>query len=73
MICPRCLSDRAVQVASAPDGSGAWEFFHCEACHFGWRSTEPPQVIDAQKRDPWFQLDASTLDQLPVVIELQNH
>ena len=49
MTCPRCLSDRARRVASAPDRSGAWEFYHCETCHFGWRSTEPPEVIDPEE------------------------
>ena len=33
---------------------------------------DSPEVIDPEKRDPWFQLNRDTLDKLPVVIEIQK-
>lgn len=66
MKCVRCLNDSAVKVASAPDGSGAWDVFYCDKCNFSWRTSEEPYVIDADKRDPWFQLDKENLDTLIV-------
>jgi len=51
------LRDAARKVADAPDGSGAWEMYFCDECHFSWRNDEPDFVIDPTKRDPWAQLD----------------
>lgn len=72
MLCPRCISDTASKIASAPDGSGAWEFYYCSKCNFGWRSTEEPEVIDPNLRDPWFQLDDEALAKIPVFIPVQK-
>ena len=52
MKCVRCLTDNASKVAEAPDGSKAWEVYVCSRCNFVWRSTEEPEVIDPEKRDP---------------------
>ena len=65
MKCVRCLKDTASKVAEAPDGSKAWEVYYCERCNFSWRSTEEPEVIDPEKRDPWFQFDDVDVDNLP--------
>lgn len=72
MKCPRCTAEKASKIASAPDGSGAWDIFYCTNCNFGWRSTEGPEVIVAELRDPWFQLEPEGLEKLPVVIPLQR-
>lgn len=64
MKCVRCLQESASKVASAPDGSGAWEVYCCDRCNFSWRSTEEPHVINPELRDPWFQLEEDP-DDLP--------
>ena len=65
MQCVRCLDDTASKVATAPDGSNAWEIFYCEKCNFSWRSTEEEQVTVIEKRDPRFQLDKIDLSKVP--------
>ena len=65
MQCVRCLDDTASKVATAPDGSNAWEIFYCEKCNFSWRSTEEEQVTVIEKRDPRFQLDKIDLAKVP--------
>ena len=57
MKCVRCLRDSVRKIADAPDGSGAWELYFCDECHFSWRNDEPDFVIDPEKRDKWAQLD----------------
>ena len=59
--CVRCLEGDVDVVAVAPDGSGAWESYHCRLCNYGWRSTEPPSVTDPALRDPFFQLDPAEI------------
>ena len=70
MKCVRCAVGEVEIVATAPDGSGAWEIYHCVLCNYGWRSTEPDLVTDPAKRDPFFQLDpdeiASLMNPLPI-------
>jgi late competence protein required for DNA uptake (superfamily II DNA/RNA helicase) len=68
MKCVRCLQESASKVASAPDGSGAWDIYYCEKCNFSWRTSEESEIIDPKKRDPWFQLDNVDLDNLPVLV-----
>lgn len=65
MKCVRCLAD-AEKIASAPDGSGAWDVIYCSKCNFSWRTSEEPEVINPDKRDKWFQLDKINLDTLIV-------
>ena len=65
MKCLRCLNDTASRVASAPDGSAAWEIYYCEKCNYSWRSTEEAEVTDISKRNPLFQLDKVNLDEMP--------
>lgn len=57
MICVRCLRDSAKIVATAPDGSGAWEIYACSECNYNWRSSEPEEITVIEKRDPWGQLN----------------
>jgi hypothetical protein len=57
MQCIRCLRDTASKVAEAPDGSGAWELYFCETCHYSWRNNEPDYITVIEKRDSWGQLD----------------
>ncbi len=66
MKCVRCLHGDAHKVAEAPDGSGAWEVYLCDRCNYSWRSTEEEDVINPEKRDPWFQLDKVDLDTLQI-------
>ena len=61
MRCVRCIEGEVDVVAVAPDGSGAWEIYHCRLCNYGWRSTEPASVTDVTQRDPFFQLNADQL------------
>ncbi|MBN2791425.1 MAG: hypothetical protein JXQ81_02850 [Desulfuromonadales bacterium] len=56
MKCIRCLKGEAAVVATAPDGSGAWEIYKCADCNYGWRSIEPEEILNPEKRDPRFQL-----------------
>lgn len=64
MMCVRCYHDTVSKVASAPDGSNAWEIYYCERCNFSWRSTEEPEVIESEKRPAYFQLKDVDLDEL---------
>lgn len=57
MICVRCLRDKAYKVADAPDGTKAWEMYHCKNCNYSWRNSDPDYITDPKKRDPWAQLD----------------
>lgn len=57
MICVRCLHDSAAKIADAPDGSNAWEIFHCSKCNYVWRSSEDEGITNPEKRDKWAQLD----------------
>ena len=66
MKCMRCLEGEGTVVAKAPDGSGAWEIYQCTRCNFGWRTTEPEEVLDVEKRDPRFQLVGVDLEKLLV-------
>ena len=61
MQCVRCLQDTASKIADAPDGSGAWELYFCETCHYSWRNSEPDYITDIDKRDPWAQLDGTMI------------
>lgn len=70
MICVRCAHDTAALVATAPDGSHAWEIYHCSRCNFTWRSTEDEEITNAAKFNPRFKLDRTDLDALPVGIPL---
>jgi vanillate/4-hydroxybenzoate decarboxylase subunit D len=64
MKCVRCIEGDVEVVAVAPDGSGAWEIYHCVLCNYGWRNTEPPAVTDPACRDPFFQLDPADIPDL---------
>jgi hypothetical protein len=64
MKCIRCLQGEASVVAKAPDGSGAWEIYKCGRCNFGWRTTEPEELLNPETREPFFQLDNVNLDEL---------
>jgi len=68
MKCVRCLNETAAKVADAPDGSGAWEMYGCTHCSFTWRSTEEEDVINPDKRDPYFQLAGVNIDDLLVLV-----
>jgi hypothetical protein len=65
MNCVRCLEGEVEIVARAPDGSGAWEIYRCKRCNYGWRSTEPENITDPSRRDPFFQLDGTDIATLP--------
>jgi hypothetical protein len=64
MKCIRCYEDTARHVATAPDGSGAWEVNYCERCNFSWRTSEEKDVITPEKRPAFFQLKGVDLTNL---------
>lgn len=64
MKCVRCIQGEVEVVARAPDGSGAWEIYRCIRCNYAWRSSEPENITDPAKRDPFFQLDTTDLSTL---------
>jgi hypothetical protein len=39
---------------------GAWEVFLCERCHYSWRSTEHPNVLEK------FRLDENKISAMAV-------
>ena len=72
MKCVRCKRDSASVVAKAPDGSGAWEVYHCTTCHFSWRDTDEEEVTNPDKYDARFRLDKMNFDQLKVSYPIQS-
>lgn len=64
MKCLRCGNDTAKKVADAPDGSGSWEVYACDKCHYSWRTTEPDYILNPEKRDPRFQLTNDQIEHL---------
>jgi hypothetical protein len=72
MQCVRCLKDSASTVAVAPDGSQAWELYHCTHCHYSWRNTEPDYITDISKRDPWGQLSGQDIESVQI-LERSNY
>jgi vanillate/4-hydroxybenzoate decarboxylase subunit D len=70
MQCVRCYNDKASQVAKAPDGSNAWVVFYCEHCNFSWRSSEEPETIQADKRDPYFQMKDVDMEKLMIPVPI---
>lgn len=67
MQCLRCLDETASKVATAPDGSGAWEVYACNKCNYTWRSTEEEEVTVIEKRNPAFQLDKTDFSKIPTM------
>ncbi|MGB9661218.1 MAG: non-oxidative hydroxyarylic acid decarboxylases subunit D [Moorellaceae bacterium] len=70
MKCVRCLHDTAQKVAEAPDGSKAWEVYACSRCNFTWRNTEEEDVINPDKRDPYFQLVGVDMEELMIPVPI---
>lgn len=68
--CPRCLSSHTELQYSASDQDGAvmWEIVHCQECSFTWRTSEPAETIDPEKRPAWFSLSKEELSDLRDVI-----
>lgn len=67
MKCLRCLTDTVEKIAESPDRSGEWEIYYCERCNYSWRSSEEPEIIVLEKRDPEFQLENIDLDKLQIL------
>lgn len=58
-ICPRCESHAVKQMhAGLEDGSVLWRVWHCGACAFTWRDSEP------MARPAWAQLKDVDLGRL---------
>ncbi len=72
MKCVRCRRDSVSVIAKAPDGSGAWEVYHCTTCHFSWRNTDEEEVTNADKYDARFRLDKRDFDQMRVSYPLPS-
>lgn len=68
--CPRCCSSQTELQHSAKDHEGRllWEVLHCQGCSFTWRTSEPAETIDPEKRPVWFTLRKEDLSELRDVI-----
>jgi hypothetical protein len=55
MACPRCRSLQTELMACSPV-AGVWEFHLCQSCFFGWRTSEPAQLVNADLYDARFRL-----------------
>lgn len=64
MLCVRCRKGQASVVATAPDGSKAWEIYKCNYCNFCWRNTEPAETITPELMDPHFRMDGVDISTL---------
>jgi C4-type Zn-finger protein len=72
--CPRCRSSHTELQHSASDQDGTllWEVVHCQDCSFTWRTSEPVDTIDPEKRPAWFGLSKEDLNELRDVLPRSN-
>ena len=64
--CPRCTSSELrLETEGRENDRTLWRVHHCAGCSFTWRDSEPAVTIDANERDPWFQVDPSKDDEFP--------
>jgi C4-type Zn-finger protein len=68
--CPRCRSSETEIQHSAKDqdGGALWAVLHCRDCSFTWRTSEPGETIDPEKRPAHFALRREELSELREVI-----
>lgn len=72
MKCLRCLHNSAYKVADAPDGSRTWEVYACKLCCYSWRSSEEPEIINPDRRDPYFQLEDVDVEDLAITVPIPD-
>ncbi len=60
-LCPRCQSAndqiRTEHKGLNAQGELVWTIFHCNACEFSWRDSEPAISIDYDTREAFFRID----------------
>lgn len=67
--CPRCTAQQGtLAYAGTEAGTVIWRAWHCSACAFTWRDSEPAETVDPQRRPPWAQLHGIDLGGLRQVI-----
>ncbi len=59
-ICPRCRHTDLHTVARSPLAD-VWEYYVCQLCWYGFRSTEQPQATDPDRYPVAFRLSRDTL------------
>ena len=56
--CPRCgRPGPRREHEGREDGELLWTVWHCNACSFTWRASEPAESIDPEQRPAWFAVD----------------
>ncbi|MAV30598.1 MAG: hypothetical protein CL866_11250 [Cycloclasticus sp.] len=59
--CPRCQAaqDKIRNEHQGHDAQGdlVWTIYHCNACEFTWRDSEPATSIDYDTREAFFRVD----------------
>jgi hypothetical protein len=69
ILCPRCETGAAILAHRGTEaGAVIWQVWHCSACAFTWRDSEPAETVDPQHRPPWAQLRGVDLSGLRQVI-----
>ena len=67
--CPRCaVANAAPMHVGSENGQPLWTVWHCAACAYTWRDSEPAETIDPRKRPAWAQLQGVDLNSLRQVI-----
>ncbi|MCG2635026.1 MAG: hypothetical protein J4A00_08990 [Gammaproteobacteria bacterium] len=67
--CPRCQSAETRIEQEGREGEQIiWSIYHCAACSFSWRDSEPEESISYARRDPYFRVDTSAPDQYRIVL-----
>lgn len=63
--CPRCESVKTAQMHTGLEGGRSlWSIWHCQACAYTWRDSEPAETLDPQLRPAWAQLKGVDFDSL---------
>jgi transposase-like protein len=56
--CPRCAhSNLRLEHEGREDGELIWSSYYCQSCHYSFRDSEPENILNRDKRDPYFNLD----------------
>jgi vanillate/4-hydroxybenzoate decarboxylase subunit D len=67
--CPRCgKSESRTEYQGKEGGRIIWTVFHCLPCCFTWRDSEPAQVINPERRDPFFNVAPDRIEHYPIVL-----
>ncbi len=62
-VCPRCERPEPRREQDGHEqGRLLWTVWHCTACSFTWRDSEPAESIDPARRGRWFAVDPDDTD-----------